>query len=139
MTGQTFTRQIFTVGITHDRTLDALALCATCGAVICAAIAGGVEVAGGVALIAARVVPPRIRPAFDALRFGADGAWAVVGEHCGVAPIDPPVVHVSHRAVVVLEVCALGKSDVLVFTASATAPDELRRLRALLRSRRLAR
>ena len=133
------THQTFTVRIAHDRTLDALTLCATCGAVICSGIAGGIEVAGGIALIAARVMPPRRGPAFDALRFGTDDAWAVVGEHCGVTPIDPPVVHVSHRAIVVLEVRTLGTSEFLVFTASATVPDELRRLRALLRSRRLAR
>ena len=133
------TRQTFTVRIARDRTLDMLALCATCGAVVCSAIAGGVEAAGGAALIAARAMPPRSRPAFDALRFGADDGWAVVGEHCGVTPIDLPVVHVSHRAIVVLEVSALGNCEYLIFTASATVPDELRRLRALLRSRRLAR
>lgn len=133
------TRQTLTVRVSHDRTLDVLTLCATCGAVICSAIAGGIEAAGGVALIAARLMQPGSRPAFDALRFGADDAWAVIGEHCGVAPIDPPVVHVSHRAIVVLEVSALGNCEFLVFTASATVPHELRRLRALLRSRRLAR
>ena len=133
------TYRTFTVRITHDRVLDVLSLCATCGAVVCSGIAGGVEAAGGVALLAARAIPARGRPAFDTLRFGADDAWAVVGEQCGVTTIEPPVVHVSHRAIVVVEVSVLGKSEFLVFTASATEPDELRRLRALLRSRRLAR
>ena len=133
------TRQTFTIRVAHDRAIDVLTLCAMCGAVICSGIAGGVEAAGAVALLAARLHPARGPLAFDALRFGADDAWAVVGEGCGVTAIEPPVVHVSHRAIVVLEVSVPGKSEFVVFTSSATAPDELRRLRALLRSRRLTR
>lgn len=133
------TRQTFSIPITHDRVLDVLALCAMGGAVVCSGIAGGVEAAGGIALLAARLLPARGPLAFDALRFGADDAWAVVGEACGIAAIEPPVVHVSHRDVVVLEVSMLGKREFVVFTSRATAPDELRRLRVLLRSRRLAR
>ena len=110
-----------------------------CGAVVCSGIAGGAEAAGGVALLAARLLSARDPPAFDALRFDTDDAWAVVGETFGIAAIDPPVVHVSHRDVVVLEISVLGKSEFLVFTSRAATPDELRRLRVLLRSRRLAR
>lgn len=131
-------RQTFTIRVAHDPAVVALSLGATCGAVICAGIAGGVEAAGGVALIAARLHAACAPGRYDELRFDGDAAWAVAGEGCGVVGVETPGVHVSHPAVVVLEVSERGRSDVLVFTPSATAPEDLRRLRALVRSRRLS-
>ena len=102
-------------------------------------IAGGVEVAGGVALLAARLRTGADPGRYRELRFDGDGAWAVVGHDSGAIAIEPPVVHVSHRAVVVLEVVDAGMRDFLVFTPFSTATADLRRLRVLLRSTGLSR
>ena len=126
-------RQSFTIRVTRDRVIDLLSLGALCGAVICAGIAGGVEAAGGVAVLAARMAPGRVAGRYRELRFDGD-AWTAVVADTGLAAIEPPVVHFAHRAVVVLEVSASGRSDILLFSRATTPADDLRRLRARLRA-----
>ena len=105
---------------------------------ICAGVAGGVEAAGGVALLAVRSSPGSAAGRYRGLRF--DGrTWTMVGADGEFVAIDPPVVHLSHRGVVVLEVFASGRTDFLVFTPSATPFDDLRRLRVHLRAGGLSR
>ena len=128
----TVLRQTFTIRVTRDRVIDLLSLGALCGAVICAGIAGGIEAAGGVAVLAARTAPGRAPGRYRELRFDGD-AWSAVADS-GLVAVEPPVVHLAHRAVVVLEVSASGRSDVLLFSRASTPADDLRRLRARLRA-----
>ena len=125
-------RQSFTIRVTRDRVIELLSLGALCGAVICAGIAGGIEAAGGVAVLAARTAPGRAPGRYRELRFDGD-AWSAVADS-GLVAVEPPVVHLAHRAVVVLEVSASGRSDVLLFSRASTPADDLRRLRARLRA-----
>lgn len=129
----TFLRQVFTIRVARDRAIEALSLAALCGAMVCAGVAGGVEMAGGVALLAVRMRPARAPDRYRELRFDGD-AWKVVGTDGGLIAIEPPVVHLAHRALVVVEVAAAGRSDFLVFSPSATPLDDLRRLRVRLRA-----
>ena len=131
-------RRTFTIRVARDRAVEALSLAALCGAVICAGVAGGVEAAGGVALLAVRSGPGRAAGRYRGLRFDGD-AWAVVGADGMPIAIDPPVVHLSHRAAVVLEVFASDRRDFLVFTPAAVPSDDLRRLRVRLRAGGLSR
>ena len=131
-------RQSFTIRVTRDRVIDLLSLGALCGAVICAGIAGGVEAAGGVAVLAARMARGRAAVRYRELRFDGDG-WTAVVADTGLAAIEPPVVHFAHRAIVVLEVSASGRSDILLFSRASTPADDLRRLRARLRAGSLSR
>ena len=131
-------RQSFTIRVTRDRVIDLLSLGALCGAVICAGIAGGVEAAGGVAVLAARMAPGRVAGRYRELRFDGD-AWTAVVADTGLAAVEPPVVHFAHRAVVVLEVSASGRSDILLFSRATTPADDLRRLRARLRAGEVSR
>ena len=131
-------RQSFTIRVTRDRVIDLLSLGALCGAVICAGIAGGVEAAGAVAVLAARMAPGAAPDRYCELRFDGD-AWTAVATDTGLAAIDPPVVHFAHRAVVVLEVSASGRSDIVLFSRASTPADDLRRLRARLRAGGLSR
>lgn len=131
-------RRTFTIRVARDRAVEALSLAALCGAVICAGVAGGVEAAGGVALLAVRLGPGRAAGRYRGLRFGGD-ACAVVGADGMPIAIDPPVVHLSHRAAVVLEVFASDRRDFLVFTPAAVPSDDLRRLRVHLRAGGLSR
>ena len=131
-------RQSFTIRVTRDRVIDLLSLGALCGAVICAGIAGGVEAAGGVAVLAARMAPGRAAGRYRELRFDGD-AWSVVVADSGLVAVEPPVVHLAHRAVVVLEVVASGRSDILLFSRASTPADDLRRLRTRLRAGGLSR
>ena len=121
------------IGVARDRAVEALSLAALCGAVVCAGVAAGVEIAGGVALLAARMRRARAAGRYRELRH--DGhAWSLVGVDGDVVPIEPPVVHLAHRMIVVLEVAAGGGSDFLVFSPSETPRDDLRRLRVRLRA-----
>ena len=131
-------RQTFTIRVARDWAVEALSLGALCGAVLCAGVAAGVEAAGGVALLALRSSPGRAAGRYHGLRFDGD-TWAVVGTDGITIAIDPPVVHFSHRIAIVLEVCASGRSDFLVFTPTATPSDDLRRLRVHLRAEGLSR
>ena len=131
-------RQSFTIRVTRDRVIDLLSLGALGGAVICAGLAGGVEVAGGVAVLAARMSRGAASGRCRELRFDGD-AWTAVVADTGLAAIDPPVVHFAHRAVVVLEISASGRSDIVLFSRASTPADELRRLRARLRAGGLSR
>ena len=130
-------RQSFMIRVTRDRVIELLSLGALCGAVICAGIAGGIEAAGGVAVLAARMAPGRAPGRYRELRFDGD-AWSAVADS-GLVAVEPPVVHLAHRAVVVLEVSASGRSDVLLFSRASTPADDLRRLRARLRAGRSSR
>lgn len=131
-------RQSFTIRVTRDRVIDLLSLGALGGAVICAGIAGGVEAAGAVAVLAARMSRGVALGRYRELRFDGDAWTAVVGD-TGVSTIEPPVVHFAHRAVVVLEVSASGRSDIVLFSRASTPADDLRRLRARLRAGGLSR
>ncbi len=128
----------FTIRIARDWAVEALSLGAICGAVLCAGVVAGVEAAGGVALLAVRSSPGRADGRYRGLRFGGD-TWAVVGADGMPIVIDPPVVHFSHRAAIVLEVFASGRTDFLVFTPTATPSGDLRRLRVHLRAGGLSR
>ena len=130
--------QTFTIPVVRDWVVEALSLAALCGAVICASVAGGVEAAGAVALLAVRTSPESAAGRYLGLRFDG-GTWAVVEADGTPIAIDPPVVHFSHRAAVVLEVFAPARSDFLVFTPTATPSDDLRRLRVHLRAGGLSR
>ena len=113
--------------------METLSLAVLCGAVACAGMAVGVEIAGGIALLAGRMHPTRAAGRYRELRH--DGvAWSLVRTDGGVASIEPPVVHLVHRMIVVLEVAVLDRSDFLVFSAFATPCDDLRRLRVRLRA-----
>ena len=131
-------RQSFTIRVTRDRVIDLLSLGALCGAVICAGIAGGIEAAGGVAVLAARMAPGRAAGRYRELRFDGD-AWSAVVADSGLVAVEPPVVHLAHRAVIVLEVVASGRSDILLFSRASTPADDLRRLRVRLRAGGLSR
>ena len=131
-------RQVFTIRVARDRAVETLSLAALCGAVICAGAAGGVEMAGSVALLAVRMRPSSAAGRYRELRFDGD-AWMVVGVDSGVIAIEPPVVHLAHRMIVVLQVFAASRSDVLVFSRSETPGDDLRRLRVRLRAGGLSR
>ena len=128
----------FTIRIARDWAVEALSLGAICGAVLCAGVAAGVEAAGGVALLAVRSSPGRAGGRYRGLRFDGD-TWAVVGADGMPIAIDPPVVHFSHRAAIVLEVFASSRTDFLVFTPTATPSGDLRRLRVHLRAGGLSR
>lgn len=129
----------FTIPIVRDRAVEALSLGAICGAVLCAGVTGGVEAAGAAAVLAMRVRPRRIAGRCRALRF--DGKrWTVAGADGAVTAIDPPVAHLVHRVLVVLEISVPGKrTGFLAFSPAATAPDDLRRLRVCLRAGGLSR
>ena len=128
----------FTIRVTRDRAVEALALGAICGAVLCAGVAAGVEAAGGIAMLAVRSSPGRAAGRYRGLRFDGD-TWSVLGADGSPVAIDPPVVHFSHRAAIVLEVFASGRSDFLVFTPAAVPSDDLRLLRVHLRAGGLSR
>ena len=129
----TFLPQAFTIRVDRDRAVEALSLAALCGAVVCAGVAGGVELAGGVALLAVWMRPGRAPERVRELRFDGD-IWKIVDVDGALIAIEPPVVHLAHRAIVVLEVAAAGRSDYLVFSPSAIPADDLRRLRVRLRA-----
>ena len=103
----TIIRRAFRIRVTRDRAVETLSLAAFGGAVICAGVAGGVEMAGGVALLAVRARPGRAAGRYRELRFDGD-TWTMVGVDGGVVAIEPPVVHLAHRVLVVLEVVAPG-------------------------------
>ena len=125
--------QTFKVRVVRDRAVEVLSLVVICGAVVCAAVAAGVEIAGGIALLAVRMRAARAAPRYRELRYDGD-EWSLVGIDGGVVAIEPPLVHLAHRMVVVLEVAAAGQSDFLVFSPSSTPRDDLRRLRVRLRA-----
>lgn len=131
-------RQSFTIRVARDRVIGLLSLGALGGAVICAGIAGGIEAAGAVAVLAARMAPGKAAGRYRELRFDGD-AWTAVVADTGLAAVEPPVVHFAHRAVVVLEVSASGRSDIVLFSRASTPADDLRRLRARLRAGGLSR
>ena len=131
-------RQSFTIRVTRDRVIDLLSLGALGGAVICAGIAGGIEAAGGVAVLAARMAPGRAAGRYRELRFDGDG-WTAVAADTGPAAVEPPVVHFAHRAIVVLEGSDSGRADIVLFSRASTPVDDLRRLRARLRAEGLSR
>lgn len=128
----TLFRQTFTIRIARDGTVEALSLAAFCGAVVCAGVALGPETAGGVALLAVRMRPPAPADRYRELRFDGD-SWKVVGTDGGIVTVEPPVVHLAHRALVMLEISVGGRSDFLVFSPAATPGEDLRRLRVRLR------
>lgn len=131
-------RRTFTIRIARDPAVEALSLAAWCGAVACAGVALGPEMAGGIALAAARLRPPAPADRLRELRFDGE-AWKVVGADGVVVAVEPPVVHLAHRALVVLEVVAGGRADFLVFSPVATPEEDLRRLRVRLRAGRPSR
>ena len=130
--------RIFAVGVARDRGVEVLSLAVLCGAVVCASVAVGVEIAGGVALLAVRMRPAMAAGRYRKLRHDGD-AWSLVGIDGGVVEVEPPVVHLAHRMVVVLEVAAAGRSEFLVFSPLATPREDLRRLRVRLRAGGLSR
>ena len=141
----TIPRQMLTIRVARDRAVEALSLAAICGAVVCAGVALGPEMAAGVALLAMRMRPASPADRYRELRHDGE-TWKVVGTDGATAPVEssPPVVHLAHREVVVLEVVVLeiadaGRSDFLVFSPAATPSDDLRRLRARLRAGGLSR
>ena len=130
-------RRAFTIPIVRDRAVEALSLGVICGAVLCAGVAGGVEAAGA-AVLAVRTWPRYVAGRFRELRFDGD-AWAVAGAGGAVTAIEPPVPHLVHRALVVLEISGSARPGFVVFSPVGTSPDDLRRLRACLRAGRLSR
>ena len=131
--GMTVLRRTLAIGVARDRAVEALSLAVLCGAVVCAGVAVGVEIAGGVALLAARMRPARPAGRYRELRHDGD-AWTLVCIDGGIVAIEPPDVHLAHRRMVVLEVAVGNRSDFLVFSPSATPLDDLRRLRVRLRA-----
>ena len=132
-------RRAFTIPIVRDRAVEALSFGAVCGAVFCAGVTGGVEAAGAAAVLAVRVRPRRPTGRCRELRFDGE-RWTVTGADGAVAVIDPPVAHLVHRILVVLEISGPGKRPgFLVFSPAATASGDLRWLRACLRARGLSR
>ena len=127
--------QAFTLRIARDSAIEALSLVAACGGVVCAGLAGGVEMAGGVALLSVWMRPGGVADRYTGLRFDGD-RWTVVGAQGRIIAIDPPVVHLAHRALVVLEVLIEGRSEIAVFSRSTTPANTLRRLRVRLRAGR---
>ena len=125
--------QTLTIRLARDRAVEALSLVAVCGAVVCAGLALGAEVAGGVALLAARTRPEAASDRYRELRFNGE-TWKLVGTDGGITVVEPPVVHLLHRALVVLELGAAGRSEFLVFSPAATPTEDLRRLRVRLRA-----
>ena len=134
----TIPRQMLTIRVARDRAVEALSLAAICGAVVCAGVALGPEMAAGVALLAMRMRPASPADRYRELRHDGE-TWKVVGTDGATAPVEPPVVHLAHREVVVLEIADAGRSDFLVFSPAATPSDDLRRLRARLRAGGLSR
>ena len=130
--------QMFTIRIVRDWAVEALSLAALCGAVLCAGLALGPEMAVSVALIAVRTCPPAPSDRLRELRFDGE-AWKVVGTDGAVVAVEPPVVHLAHRALVVLEIATAGRSNFLVFSPAATPAEDLRRLRVRLRAGRPSR
>ena len=126
-------RQTFVVGVVRDRAVEALSLAVLLGAVACAGLAAGVETGAAVALLAVRMRPAGAAGRYRELRYDGD-AWSLAGIDGSVVAIEPPVVHLAHRMVVVLEVAVADRSDFLVFSRSATPWDDLRRLRVRLRA-----
>lgn len=126
-------RPTLAMGVARDRALETLSHAVLCGAVACAGMAVGVEIAGGIALLAVRMRPTRAAGRYRELRH--DGAaWSLVCTDGVVVSIEPPVVHLLHRVIIVLEVAVRDRSDFLVFSAFATPRDDLRRLRVRLRA-----
>ena len=134
----TLLSRTFTIRVARDRAVKAVSAAALCGGAVCAGVALGPEMAGGVALLAARTLPFSPADRYRELRFDGD-AWKVVGTDGVVVAVEPPVAHLVHRALVVLEVAAEGRSDFLVFSPLATPADDLRRLRVRLRAGRPSR
>ena len=134
----TLFRHTFAIRVARDRAVEVISLAALCGAVVCAGVALGPEMAGAVALLAVRMRPPALAERYRELRFDGD-TWKVVGTDGGLVAVEPPVVHLAHRALVVLEVAAGGRSEFLVFSPAATPAEELRRLRVRLRAGRPSR
>lgn len=128
----------FTIPIVRDRAVEALSLGVICGAVLCAGVAGGVEAAGAVAVLAMRTQPWRVHGRVREVRFDGEG-WMVVDADGAVTAIEPPVTHLAHRALIVLEISGPDHSGFLVFSPTTTAPDDLRRLRVCLRTGGLSR
>ena len=110
-----------------------LSLAVLSGAVACAGLAVGVEIGAAVALLAVRMRPAGASGRYRELRYDGD-AWSLVGIDGNVVAIEPPVVHLAHRMVVVLEVAVADRSDFLVFSRSVTPWNDLRRLRVRLRA-----
>ena len=131
-------RRTLTIRIARDRAVEALSLAAICGAVVCAGVALGPEMAGGVALLAMRMRPASPADRYRELRHDGE-TWKVVGTDGSVVPVEPPVVHLAHRALVVLEVDASDRPEFLVFSPAATPTEDLRRLRVRLRAGGLSR
>ena len=125
--------QLLVIRVVRDRAIEALSFAALCGAVVCAGIAGGVEAAGCVALLGARWSPHRVTGRYRELRCDGNG-WTAVDADGVLVAVEPPVVHMAHRFAVVLEIVSSGRTDMLVFSASSTPRDDLRRLRARLRA-----
>lgn len=129
----TMFRQTFTIRVARDRAVEALSLAAVCGAVVCAGVALGAEWAGVVALLAVRLRPAGAAGRVRELRYDGE-TWKVVDTAGGVSAIKPPVVHLAHRALVVLEIAAGGRSGFVLFSPAATPAEDLRRLRVRLRA-----
>ena len=130
--------QLLAIRVVRDRAIEALSFGALCGAVVCAGIAGGVEAAGCVALLAARWSPGRVMGRYRELRCDGNG-WTAVDADGVLVAVEPPVVHMAHRLAVVLQIVSSGRSDMLVFSASTTPAGDLRRLRVRLRAGGLSR
>ena len=126
-------RQTFTIRVVRDRAVEAVSLAALCGAVVCAGVALGAEIAVAVALLALRMRPAEAADRYRELRFDGE-TWKVVGVDGGIVVVEPPVTHLLHRTLVVLEVVAADRSDFLVFSPAATPAEDLRRLRVRLRA-----
>ena len=131
-------RRTLAIPVVRDRAVEALSLGVICGAALCAGVAGGVEAAGAVAVLAMRTRPWRAHGRVRELRFDGEG-WTVAGADGAVTPIEPPVAHLAHRALVVLEISGPHHTGFLAFSPAATAPDDLRRLRVCLRAGGLSR
>ena len=131
--------QMFAVGVARDRGVEALSLAVLCGAVACAGGWRSASRSPGSSRCSRRGCGRRERPAGIARSgtMATPGRWWA--STAGVVEIEPPVVHLAHRMVVVLEVAAAGRADFLVFSSSATPRDDLRRLRVRLRAGGLSR
>jgi len=128
-------RQTFTIPVVRDRVVEVFSLAALCGAVFCAGLALGPEAAAGVALLAVRMHPVVPAARYRELRFDGD-AWKIVDAGGELMAVEPPVVHFTHPALVVLQIAAGPRSGFLVLSPAATPAEDLRRLRVRLRAGR---
>ncbi|MBF2760592.1 MAG: hypothetical protein ISN28_10060 [Ectothiorhodospiraceae bacterium AqS1] len=126
--------RMLAIRIEDDPLIEGVIAVLLIGAVICAAIAAGIEAAALAALLCVRERRYRAqRRRFTELRC-QEGAWRIVRADGSVARIESPAVRLRHRALIVLRIVDAGRRADLVFSSTSSPDDDLRKLRVLLRT-----